>query len=155
MGYSVWIMKVSKQFVTPITISSVWSFVADIRKIGSCLPDAQPLDGATESEAIIRMKFKIGFIRKTVDMKSKVIARDPRKNVTFESESTDVRVRGSLNLLEVDPNQTQLSYELDVTPLSAIAHTAVSLIGDGMIQDITVAFADRLKTKIESEHQTA
>lgn len=147
-------MKVSRQTTITVGIGAVWTFVSDIRKIGSCLPDAQALEGATESEAIFRMKFKIGFIRKTLEMNSKITARDLLKSMTFQSESTDVRIKGRLDLLEIDENQTQLSYDLEGDPLSSIAHTAVSLIGDSMIGDLTAAFAERLKTKIESENQT-
>ncbi|WP_309492977.1 CoxG family protein [Candidatus Hecatella orcuttiae] len=98
-------------FTIKAPLDRVWSFLVDPRRLGSCFPDVQEVRVLDEKTAEWVLKVKLGFIRKTIKMKSTVTDFVPQKRVTFQGVAEEAELSGTMNL-ESGPGEVKIHYKI-------------------------------------------
>jgi carbon monoxide dehydrogenase subunit G len=70
-------MKIEESFSVPSPVERVWEFIADPRKMGSCLPAVQSVEILDELHYEVVVKQKIGSISATFKILTEVLEKEP------------------------------------------------------------------------------
>jgi len=90
-------MKIEETFQVPASVEQVWEFIADPRKMASCLPAVQSVEvlDDTHYEAIVKQK--VGFISATFKIETEVLQKEaPSRMVLANRGKTIAGAKGTL-----------------------------------------------------------
>jgi uncharacterized protein len=133
-------------FTVDAPIDKAWAFLSDPDNIGRCIQGVtiRTLDADTH---VWSMTGKVGFIRKTIELKTRVTARDEAKHHgEFTGSGDGVLAAGTIDLRGEDPERTAVAVTLAVH--------ASGLMGgviDGIITSRQEEFRRRLITNVKAE----
>jgi aerobic carbon-monoxide dehydrogenase small subunit len=137
-----------EQFVIASDIDRCWQFVSDLPSVAACVPgceSATPLDG---KDVLLKVKLRIGYISKTLELKARVGESNPPSHFSFSATGPDAEISGIIDLLSVDKG-TRLTYRIEINPVSVTGKTAMTLMGKDLVKRQAEEFAACIKSKLE------
>lgn len=119
-----------------------------MQRWGTCIPGCEEVrvTGALEGE--LRVKLKVGYIAKTFRMKTKVTAASAPTYLTFAGKSEDAEISGRLDFKAPSNQMTEVTYHITIRPLSALARTATTMIGNELVEKQANEFAECIKKQL-------
>jgi uncharacterized protein len=143
----------SEQFEVRNSPEECWAFISDLANVGSCIPgceDVQPID---EMTATFRIKFKVGYLAKTFELRAKVLEKVPPFRMKFAGSGQDAEIAGKIEL-QSEPiggeKVTEMTYSIEIVPISATGKTALSLLGKEVVRKQTSEFAACVKARLDT-----
>jgi uncharacterized protein len=133
-------------FTVEAPIDKAWEFLSDPDNIGRCIQGVtvRTIDADTH---IWSMSGKVGFISKTVELKTRVTVRDEAEHHgEFSGSGSGILAAGTVDLREEDPGRTAVAVALAIHA-SGLAGPAI----DKMIASREEGFRRRLIENVKAE----
>jgi len=90
-------MKIEESFSVSTSIEKVWDFIADPKKMASCLPAVESVEVLDDRHYEVVVKQKIGFISATFNIQTEVIEKNaPFRMVLSNKGKTILGANGML-----------------------------------------------------------
>lgn len=133
----------------------VWQFFQEITRVGGCVPGVEQVTPVDADRFRVLITQKVGFIKATFDVDTRVGAREPLQFMELASVGRSVRgAAGDVrfkNRIEFAPDPgggTQITLSSEVAlggMLGALGHKVVA----ARARDITEQFAAALRSEIQ------
>jgi len=128
-------MKIEETFEVPASLERVWDFIADPRKMASCLPSVESVEVLDDTHYKVVVKQKVGFISATFQIQTEVLEKQaPFRMVLSNKGKTIAGANGTLKstdtiTLKAAPNQaTEVHVVSDLTLGGQLAILGAKLI---------------------------
>ena len=139
----------SERFTVVRPLEKVWPFFKDLVNIGRCIPGCEEVVSTGQDTAKFRVKIKLGYISRTVNMNVTMSATKPDEELTFKGVSEDARITGRLTFeRSQDTTTTTVGYALSIEAASALARTGMAFMGKDFVKSQTQLFADCVRSKV-------
>ena len=148
-------VEISKNFSIRAPINDVWNFMADIKKVSTCIPGAQYVESLGDNEHSVMLTIKVGPIKSSYRSEVAIKSLD-ESNYTMEIQGrgTDIKGKGGATmemtgkLIDNDDGTTGVTGDSMVTIQGMLAQ-----FGSRMIEDVSnqlfIQFTENLCTKLE------
>ena len=148
-------VEISKNFSIRAPIKDVWNFMADIKKVSTCIPGAQYVESLGDNEHSVMLTIKVGPIKSSYRSEVAIKSLD-QSNYTMEIQGrgTDIKGKGGATmemtgkLIDNDDGTTGVTGDSMVTIQGMLAQ-----FGSRMIEDVSnqlfIQFTENLCTKLE------
>jgi len=83
-------MKIEETFAVPAPVERVWEFVADPRKMASCLPAVQSVEILDDRHYEVIVKQKVGVISATFKIATEVLEREAPHRMVLENRGKTI-----------------------------------------------------------------
>lgn len=141
----------ANEFEVKADLGRCWTFFTNLGNIGGCIPGCESVTPVDDRSAIFTVKFSVGYISKTFQLKARFKDVVPKSLVSFVGEGSDAEAVGTVGLRAGgSPGVTMLSTTLQIRPISALGRTAVALLGRDLVKRQAEAFASCVKSKLEA-----
>lgn len=141
----------ANEFEVRAELDRCWTFFTDLGNIGPCIPGCESVAPVDDKSAVFTVKFSVGYISKTFQLKARFKEVVPESLVTFVGEGNDAEAVGTVALQKgASPGVTRLGTKLQIRPVSALGRTAVALLGKDLVKRQAEAFANCVKAKLET-----
>jgi uncharacterized protein len=142
----------ANEFEVRAELGRCWAFFTNLGNIGGCIPGCESVTPVDDKSAVFTVKFSVGYISKTFQLKAKFKDVVPESQVSFVGEGNDAEAVGTVGLREgASPGTTALKTTLQIRPISAMGRTAVALLGRDLVKRQAEQFANCVKSKLESK----
>ena len=128
-------MKIEETFEVPASVERVWEFIADPRKMASCLPSVESVEVLDDRHYQVIVKQKVGFISATFKIQTEVLEKQaPFRMVLSNRGKTIAGANGTLKstdtiVLKSAPNQaTEVQVVSELTLGGQLAILGAKLI---------------------------
>ena len=151
-------VEISKNFSIRAPIKDVWNFMADIKKVSTCIPGAQYVESLGDNEHSVMLTIKVGPIKSSYRSEVAIKSLD-QSNYTMEIQGrgTDIKGKGGATmemtgkLIDNDDGTTGVTGDSMVTIQGMLAQ-----FGSRMIEDVSnqlfIQFTENLCTKLEGNN---
>ena len=148
-------VEISKNFSIRAPIKDVWNFMADIKKVSTCIPGAQYVESLGDNEHSVMLTIKVGPIKSSYRSEVAIKSLD-ESNYTMEIQGrgTDIKGKGGATmemtgkLIDNDDGTTGVTGDSMVTIQGMLAQ-----FGSRMIEDVSnqlfIQFTENLCTRLE------
>jgi carbon monoxide dehydrogenase subunit G len=143
-------VEAAEQILVKSDLDRCYSFFTDLANIGSCIPGAEKVEPIDSLNANFRVKLKIGYISRTFDLRAKLRDLKLNQELSFSAIGPDAEVSGRLTFIEKEKGTTQVTYVIQIKPISVMGKTAISLLGQDLVQNQASDFASCVKQKLEN-----
>ncbi|MBI2369838.1 MAG: SRPBCC family protein [Deltaproteobacteria bacterium] len=143
-------------FTVKAPIQKIWGFLLDPQKMASCIPGAEKIDVIDERNYHVVAGAKVSFLSVSFAMKVTVTEMQPPTRLVSVGEGMDqklkdrVKLTTELNLREVGPQETEVSYKIDMAVFGKLASIGFSVI-KGKAKRMAGEFTNTIKTRLEAE----
>jgi carbon monoxide dehydrogenase subunit G len=145
-------VEASEQFEIKTSINKCWNFFSNLSNIGSCIPGCEEVTEIDGTTANFKVKFKVGYLSKTFQMKARFKEISDPTHISFLAEGPDAEVSGDLGMSRTETeNLTRIRYQIEIRPLSVIGKTAVTMMGKDLVKKQASEFTACVKSKLEME----
>jgi carbon monoxide dehydrogenase subunit G len=140
--------RATEQFDLQSPIDASWEFLSNLVNVGHCIPGCEEVRPVDDKTATFRIKFKVGYLSKTFDLKARIIEETELTFMKFTGSGPDAEISGKL---ELGPkgNGTAVNYTIEIMPISATGKTALTLLGKETVRKQTSEFASCVKAALE------
>jgi carbon monoxide dehydrogenase subunit G len=135
-------------FTVDAPIDKAWEFLKDPDNIGRCIRGVtvRTIDADTH---VWSMTGKVGFISKTIELKTKVTVRDDvQHHGEFNGSGSGILAAGTVDLREDDPGRTVVSVVL-VIQASGLAGPAIEKMIASREEDFRRRLIENVKAELE------
>jgi carbon monoxide dehydrogenase subunit G len=110
---------------------TVFGFSNDLPRLGSLIPDVTQVDVVDDTTAVWTLVAKIGFVKRTIKMRTTITEMDPPSYASFLGTSDEMDLAGSVDLTPLPASGTSVACALDAQARdpSGRSSTAFSPIG--------------------------
>jgi uncharacterized protein len=137
----------AEEFEIQTSLSEVWTFISDLSNVGSCIPGCESIEKIDPQSANFRVRIKIGYVSKVLELKAKIKESVPLHHFLFRAEGSDADISGTLDLS--GDATTKLRYSIEINPISVVGKTAVSMMGKDLVKKQASEFASCVKARLE------
>lgn len=141
-------VQASEEFSVAASQSKCWEFFSNLENIGSCIPGCEDVSEIDETTAKFRVKFKVGYLSKTFELKARIRESVPTSHLSFTGEGTDAAISGSLDLRS-ESEYVVVKYGIEITAVSVTGKTAIAMLGKDLVRKQVTEFATCVKSKLE------
>jgi carbon monoxide dehydrogenase subunit G len=138
----------TEQFDIGNSLQECWKFVSDLANVGHCIPGCEEVRPIDDKNALFKIKFKVGYLSKTFELKAKIVEITPPTFMKFTGSGQDAEIAGRLELTALE-TRTGIKYTIEIVPISATGKTALTLIGKETVRKQTSEFASCVKAMLE------
>lgn len=118
--------------------------------MGSCIPGCESVQLLDSLSAIFKIKFKIGYLSKTFELRAKILEKTYPFRLKFAGSGQDAEIEGNIELQAKEEKAgTLIRYSIEIVPISATGKTALTLVGKDIVRKQTTEFASCVKAKLE------
>jgi uncharacterized protein len=141
----------SEQFEVLASQEECWKFICDLSNVGSCIPGCEDVRPIDEGSAFFKIKFKVGYLSKTFELKAKIIEKTPPSRMKFSGTGQDSEIAGNIELspMHSDGKKTSVKYSIEIVPISVTGKTALSMLGKETVKNQTSEFAVCVKARLD------
>ncbi len=121
--------------------------------MGRCIPECEDVRPIDDTSAIFKIKFKVGYLSKTFELKAKLMEKDFPSHIKFTGTGQDAEITGSIDLDSPAPEEakTRISYGIEIVAISVTGKTALAMLGRETVKKQTSEFAVCVKAKLEGD----
>jgi carbon monoxide dehydrogenase subunit G len=138
-------------------IQTVWDFIVDPGKLGSCIPGLEKVEQIDDSTYEATVKIKVGPIEARFKFTIGITEMDPPKHLKATAQGADIglskggsfNMETELNLKEISQNETELSYRMVINIIGRFATFGERIIR-AKTKEIGLKFMQTVQEKIEN-----
>lgn len=140
----------SEEIRVDSSLEETWKFICDISNIGRCIPGCEDVHQIDETTALFKIKFKVGYLSKTFELKARISERIPIVHLKFTASGQDAEIAGSLELSDDErgSGSTIIKYSVGISAVSATGKTALAMLGRETVRRQTSEFASCVKAML-------
>lgn len=138
----------AEQFEIGNSLQECWKFISDLVNVGHCIPGCEEVRPIDDKNALFKIKFKVGYLSKTFELKAKIVEITPPTLMKFTGSGQDAEIAGRLELTPLE-TRTCIKYTIEIVPISATGKTALTLLGKETVRKQTSEFASCVKAVLE------
>ncbi len=101
-------------------VDRVWSFLCDMRKVGSCVPGVENIEILDEKRAMWDLKVKIGPLSQTMRVATETLEQTSPSRARFKGVADNIDMQGTIELAPKG-DATQVTYTMNVTAKGPLA----------------------------------
>lgn len=101
-------------------VDRVWSFLSDVRKVGSCVPGVENIEIVDEKRATWDLKVKIGPLSQTMRVATETLEQVPPSRARFKGVADNADILGTIELTPKG-DATEVVYTMNVTAKGPLA----------------------------------
>lgn len=101
-------------------VDRVWSFLSDVRKVGSCVPGVENIEILDEKRATWDLKVKIGPLSQTMRVATETLEQVPPSRARFKGVADNADMLGTIELTPKG-DATEVVYTMNVTAKGPLA----------------------------------
>ncbi|MBO1001833.1 CoxG family protein [Pseudogracilibacillus auburnensis] len=143
-------MKINDSFTINAAKDDVWTVFMDVEKLASCVPGCNDLVAHSDTEYEADMVVKTKFM--TIKFKANGVLKDAIEGEELKVEMVGkpmklaglFKSRMSVQLEEIDANQTKILYEMDLQMTGRLA-TLGDILMRGTVKKSADEFADNVQ----------
>jgi carbon monoxide dehydrogenase subunit G len=149
-------MIIEDKFVISAPIRQVWDYFLDIPGLSGCVPGADRVEQVDDSSFTGNLVVKVGPIKTNFSGKATLTELEPPHRLTARAQGKDKNTASMVSatftaaLTEVEPDQTEVAYKVDVVIRGRLAQ-----FGQGVIREtskqITRVFVACAQAKIVAQ----
>ena len=147
-------MKIEETFEVPAPVEQVWEFIADPRKMASCLPAVQSVEIVDDRHYEVTVKQKVGFISATFKIETEVLEKEaPSRMVLRNRGKTIAGAKGTMKstdtiaLKAVSDQATEVHVVSELTLGGQLAVLGAKLI-EAKSKELFAEATSNLKSKL-------
>ncbi len=125
----------------------VWTFLSDMRKVGSCVPGVQNIQILDEKRATWDLKVKIGPLSQTLKVATETLEQTPPSRARFRGVADQADMLGTIELAPKGES-TLVTYTMNVTAKGPLARIMDNFMKSRLKQQ-TDEFAANVKKALE------
>jgi carbon monoxide dehydrogenase subunit G len=147
---------IEERFRVMAPIQSVWDFLMDPQKIGSCIPGCEKITLLDESKYFASVKAALGPISFRFELHTEIVERNPPFHLRSVGRGEDKGKRGSfrqetiLDFSKISENETEVSYKSEVTVVGKLATFGFAIMR-AKVKELGQDFANSVKDKLENK----
>jgi carbon monoxide dehydrogenase subunit G len=147
-------MLIEERFRVMASIQSVWDFLMDPEKIGSCIPGCEKVTSLDERNYLASVKAAMGPISFKFNIHTEILELNPPYNLRSVSRGEDngkkgrVRQETTVEFTKISENETEVYYKAEVTVVGRLATFGFAIMR-AKIKELGQAFANSVKEKLE------
>jgi carbon monoxide dehydrogenase subunit G len=141
--------EVSVKFSVNAPIAKVWELISDVQRLGKCISGVREASLLNSGDAEWSLSFKLGFVAKTTKLVTRNIELVPPTFAKFAGEGEDIKMEGTLRLVSITENTTEVSYQMLATGKGSLAGIINTVISRKM-EPQTEEFVRNVKGVLES-----
>ena len=128
-------------------VDKVWSFLSDMRKVGSCVPGVQNIAILDDKRATWDLKVKIGPLSQTMKVATETLEQVPPSRARFKGVADNADMLGTIELAP-SGEATQVTYTMNVTAKGPLARIMDNFMRS-RLQQQSDEFAANVKKALE------
>ncbi len=136
------------KFDVKAPVERVWSFLSDMRKVGSCVPGVQSVEVLDATRARWNLKVKIGPLSQNVEVLTETLEQVPMNHGKFRGQADNMDMTGTIDL-EPAGNATQVTYTMAVQAKGPLARIMDNFMRS-RLKSQTDEFAANVKKALEA-----
>lgn len=147
-------MLIEERFRVMAPIQSIWDFLMDPEKIGSCIPGCEKVTLLDERNYFASVKASLGPISLKFELHTEILELNPPFHLRSVGRGEDKGKRGSfrqetiLDFRKISENETEISYKSEVTVVGKLATFGFAIMR-AKVKELGQAFANSVKEKLE------
>lgn len=147
-------MIIEESFTIDAPIQKVWDFFLDVENLAGCMPGVERVEQISDTEYEGALKAKVGPISATFGGTAEITEQTPPTYLKAKIKAKDKRTASmingafSSNLTELTPNQTEVSYEIDVAIRGKMGSFGQTVIKD-TAKSISAIFIGNIRSQLE------
>ena len=130
-------------FTVETPLQKAWDALSSMEHIAFCVPEVKDVQVLDEKSAVWTLDLRVGFLAKTVKMKSKISALDPPRHAVFDAETQEgdlaLSLSGTVDLSPLSAQQTEVTYRISIEASGVLS---------GMLNDLIRRKIDKDTDKI-------
>lgn len=126
----------------------VWSFLSDLRQVGSCVPGVQAVRILDDRHATWDLKLKIGPLSQRIEVRTETLEQIAPSRGTFRGVSDNMEMTGTIELRPLG-EATQVTYTMAVQAKGPLARIVDNFM-KSRLDAQTKEFAANVKKALES-----
>lgn len=128
-------------------VDRVWSFLSDMRKVGSCVPGVQSIEVIDDRRARWNLKVKIGPLSQQFVVTTETLEQVPLSRGRFRGESDNMEMLGTIELTPAG-HATKVTYTMAVHAKGPLARIMDNFM-KSKLKSQTEEFAANVKKALE------
>ena len=141
-------------FTVAASQERVWAFLMEVERLALCLPGCEDVRRLSDDTFRARVEVKLGPFSTSQGMTVRLTETDPPRHLVSEGEGDDslmggkVRMKMTLDLLALGPEETQVTYEIDLAVPGRLGVLGGPLLHD-RAKAMSTEFGANVKAGIE------
>ncbi len=124
-----------------------WSFLSDMRKVGSCVPGVETIDVVDDTHANWALKIKIGPLSQRVQVATETLEQVPPSRARFKGVADNMEMLGTIELAPSGAS-THITYTMVATAKGPLARIMDNFMKSRLKQQ-SEEFAANVKKALE------
>ena len=147
-------MLIEERFRVGAPIQSVWDFLMDPEKLGSCIPGCEKVTSLDERNYLASVKAAVGPISLKFNIHTEILELNPPFNLRSVSKGEDNGKRGKVRqetiveFIKISENETEVCYKSEVTVAGKLATFGFAIMR-AKVKELSQKFANSVKEKLE------
>ena len=129
-------------------VDRVWSFLSDMRKVGTCVPGVQSIEVLDDRRARWNLKVKIGPLSQEFVVMTETLEQVPLRRGQFRGEADNMEILGTIELSPIE-NATKVTYTMSVHSKGPLARIMDNFM-KSKLKSQTEEFAANVKKALET-----
>ncbi len=129
---------------------TVFGFSNDLPRLGSLIPDVTQVDVVDDTTAIWTLVAKIGFVKRTIKMRTTITQMDAPKHASFLGTSDEMDLTGSVDLTPLPAGGTSVACALDAHGKGPLGKIIDGVLSDRLAKE-AAGLAENLQELLEAE----
>lgn len=143
------------RFTVKAPIEKVWAFLRDPRQVAQCIPGTEKIEVIDDTHYHVVAGAKVSFLSVSFAMNVDVTEIEEPRRLVSVAEGLDSRLRervkvsSELTLEPLGPDETTLSYRIDLGVFGKLASIGFSVI-KGKAKQMAVDFVASIRSRLEA-----
>lgn len=139
----------SVSFAVKSPPEKVFAFSNDLPSLGSLIPDVTHVEMVDASTAVWTLTAKIGFVKRTIKMRTTITEMESPKHASFRGDSDEMDMTGSVDLSPLADGGTAVACVLDAHGKGPLGKIIDGLLADRLGKE-AAGFAENLQNLLEA-----
>ena len=142
-------------FTVKAPIDTVWAFLRDPQQVAQCIPGTEKIEVIDDTHYHVVAGARVSFMSMSFAMNVTVTEIDAPRRLVSVAEGSDARLKervklsSELTLVPVGPEETTLSYRIDLGVFGKLASIGFSVI-KGKAKQMAADFASAIRARLEA-----
>ena len=128
-------------------VDRVWTFLSDMRKVGSCVPGVQSVEVLDDKRAQWNLRIKIGPLSQQIEVMTETLEQVPLSHGKFRGQANNMDMTGTIDLTPTG-NATKVTYTMAVQAKGPLARIMDNFM-KSKLKSQTEEFAANVKRALE------
>ena len=130
-----------------VPVDRAWTFLSDMRKVGSCVPGVEAMEVVDDRRAKWTLKVKIGPLSQRINVDTETLEQVPPSRARFRGVADNMEMLGTIELAPAG-DATRVTYTMVATAKGPLARVIDNMMKSRLKQQ-SDEFAANVKKALE------